>query len=854
MDFLKKNTSSDDDEIFELTDIIEKGTEDAPASSSQNQAMETQMDNLFSKGNKAEQLVVPDDLDADLDALLADMQPSPAADSPTSPAPSAQKASSPSINVDEMLEMPNMSEVDALLKGLDIPPQPESTATASSTAPSGDDLDDLLNGLLDNPITPATNVSKPVTAESPAATEKASGMNLDDLDALFATPDVPGAEPEMVKTTSKPAPPRQKSAKNNQKLSLDEELDALLGVPGAASPPPDTADASDTADALLAAPAEKAAPVAHASFMDDLDDLLAAGSPTSEASSAADQMTVAPANTPPFQSIEDDLDAILGSVDAPSTPTSPTAAPAANMSVIINNEAEELVAAPPTSDDSTVEEPVDLSDLGSSEAATEDFLANVFDTPKSKPASSSSLPILEDDLLAGLDVQDGLDGLASPILPAEMQTFEKLEAMQSQEAAQDSSLAITLESQDVALVSASNMEDMPVMPASSPAYETDLPELDELDKLLAPKNAEESQPKTEDLPFSEQPKAHEGIGGDMSFEEKFSDEDIARAAQELLDDKVRAEASLDNVDTDAWLSSLDEILDESDVVTENSAQKNGCDSTINLPEQGDSVNLDSLLSCLPDSAEPAHYVYSPTRQAAQNALRNNSDAASLPQRATHHDNTACCFEQNYTQELTRLQHITERFASSLANADARIATLTQNAKSEVALDAMFRTDSPFNSSLQHAVRTAVATELRAHNLAESPAPASIQNHPDFDAMQAETLALQEKVHILETSLHSLQETILPLKPSLRDTQERISALEDGNKEARLQTVETRLEGQAEIILALEERCRLLETRLAEQMHSQAALEERFQHEVEKAAAAAAARIIREEIAGILAGQ
>lgn len=971
MDFLKKNTSSEDDDIFELTDIIEKGPEDASAGSSQNQAMETQMNDLFAKGNRDEQPVVPDDIDADLDALLSDMQPAPVTES------TARTTTAP-LDVDEELDMPNMSEVDALLEGLDIPPQPDNNAASSPSARDATDLDDLLDGLLDS-APPAASAT--AAAQSPAAKEE-PGMNLDDLDALFAAdsaspePAKPKAPAEAKATapesdsndsfnlddldalfaadSTSPEPAKPKAAAepkataaesdSNDSFNLDD-LDALFAADSASPEPakPKAAAAPkaatlksdsndslnlDDLDALFAANAidDAAAPAAAAeaepakkepkaaapkkapvlSLEDELDALLGAPAaahaadaltapakpnkktkgaaanaaghavPAAEVANSADTSAASPSPTPAaassgssaldpeFRSLEDDLDAILGSMDGPPPVNTDTALP------------HEL--------DSQDEDPVDMSDLGESTEDTEDFLADIFDTDKDSPDQKS---LADDDLLAGLDVLDGLDGLDgldAPLQPTDAATLEKFEALQSQKEERQP-FSATQEVQDIAMISADNLADMPVMPNGSPTTEAEIPQLDELDKMLSSPRPSTPQAADQQLLTAVQAFQQDEfienididsellatqtaeaatIGDDLTFAEEFSDEDITRAAQELLDDKVRDEASLENVDTNAWISSLDEVLGEVDAESINNSgngTKDDTDFTLQLPDQGDSVNLDNLLSHLPDTTETAHYVYSPTKQAAHNSLLTNSDAASAPKRSPRESNTnQSYFEQSYTQELTRLQTITERFASSLAEADARIATLTQNAKSEVALEAMFRTDGPFSTSLQHAVRTAVATELRDH----TPGTPASPTGPDLQrlaALQAEVTALQENVATLQAEKvtqqaesAALQEKNSALEKSVHEAQERISALEDGNKEARLQTVETRLDGQAHTAQSLEERCRLLEARLEEQARSQAEMAQNFHHEVEKAAAAAAARIIREEIAGILSGQ
>lgn len=181
MDFLKKSSAADDD-IIELTDIIQEGKKPTAVKNSANQAIETQMDNLFSEGNKESGPIVPDDMDADIDALLAEMQDSTLIE--TKPASTAQATDSApaSMNPDEELEMPNMAEVDALLEGLDIPPQPSAEIPLEKVTTDSDELDDLLNGLMDGQDKGPKNAPKPDGNE----TAQSSTMNLDDIDDLLA--------------------------------------------------------------------------------------------------------------------------------------------------------------------------------------------------------------------------------------------------------------------------------------------------------------------------------------------------------------------------------------------------------------------------------------------------------------------------------------------------------------------------------------------------------------------------------------------------------------------------------------------------------------------------------------------
>lgn len=725
-------------------------------------------------------------------------------------------------------------------------------------------------------------------------------MNLDDLDALFAelappqaaatpppTPAVEIAAP-VVAAASKiaPASPPAKIL-DNKELSLDDELDALLGETSPLEPfaseamlvaEEQQATENDIFPEDLASPAPAASAVDNTHGLDDLDALFAELAPPQVAAKPAPTPVIPPipaatagddlddldalftanaqdrAHTPPaspeekssaapatadssarFQSIEDDLDDILGSVDPATAPASPA-----------------------SRTDDAEDEPVDLSDLGTMSAdEAEDFLANIFDTEKNAPKNSTAL---EADLLDGLDVLDGLD---DPIQPGETIISPSSRSPEKQLASSDT------DTLDFSMLSVDNPADMPAMPAieDAPIEDTLLPELDELDKLL-----QDSLPTPPSPPISQHPEEQaeelafiEAEGPrPTSFDQDFTEEDIAQAAQELLDEKVRETASIDNVDTDAWLSSLDAILEEEE--KEDFPDASSTEKILPLDDDS-AVNLDSLLAHLSDSGEQTqHYVYSPQRP--HNSQMDANNTASPLTSPCDPTVPTMPFELAYEQELARLQQITDRFTSSLLEADVRIATLTQQAKSEVALESLFRADSPFSASLQHAVGTAVAAELRTHShnlVAESAPPAADPKAAEVanqvtalelahQELQAEHAALIEKVCSLEEQLHSLHSQGEAGKNAQQSTQERLSALEDGNKEARLQTVETHVKGQAASTESLEAQCAQLQAQLEAQCQHQANFEQHFQHEVEKAAAAAAARIIREEIAGILAGQ
>ncbi len=208
MGFDIDDKTDNDDDIIELTEVIEKGTAVASTpSSSQEDIFGPAMSDL---GNaKAPDL--PPDMDVDLDALLAqmdsdggfshleEMERAKAAEAQSaseqnaseqkgaeddgfdldamiaqaenSVAP-AQASAATSGNEDETL--PDMADIDALLAEMDMPEQPADDAPVASAPPTEQNaaqMDDLLENIFDE----APAKAKPAQSEDASA----------DLDALF---------------------------------------------------------------------------------------------------------------------------------------------------------------------------------------------------------------------------------------------------------------------------------------------------------------------------------------------------------------------------------------------------------------------------------------------------------------------------------------------------------------------------------------------------------------------------------------------------------------------------------------------------------------------------------------------
>ncbi|MDE7065896.1 MAG: hypothetical protein K2O70_10620, partial [Desulfovibrionaceae bacterium] len=241
-----------DEEIIDLTDIIEKGA--VPASEEGNH-LDSQMSDLYAKSDSAPQ-AANSDVDADIDALLSQMN------SGEAPGSNASEGDGHVVNPNETLTMPGMGDVDALLGNLDIPPQPQAEAQDAFSAPrkNAEELDSLLDTMGDN--------------SSVASDEETA--SLDDLDALFSR----NAQPKAAAPA--PASPA-KSAPEAPKPADDFDLDALLG----------DAPAKQQPTAAAPIPEQPKTPAAPKDVLNDLDALL---------NQKTQPKAAAPAPTPPAQS------------------------------------------------------------------------------------------------------------------------------------------------------------------------------------------------------------------------------------------------------------------------------------------------------------------------------------------------------------------------------------------------------------------------------------------------------------------------------------------------------------------------------------------------------------------------
>ena len=298
-----------DEEIIDLTELIEKGEAPAaaaPPAESTKEDISVHMQSL--NDGQAPQG------DAEIDALLAQME---AGDDQPSPPPPAAQAAAPQHKVDphEELDMSGMGEVDKLLDTLDIPPQPHERGQAAAQDADPADLDNAVDDLLNAMGGSAPRKSASASEQEPdvhdllaAASPQPEEPNFaDDLDALLASAEAPAPA-----GASAPAP----QVRENPDLTAD--LDSLLaGLDAEQAQPAAAESAPDQPAASPPAPAPEKAPDLEM----DLDALLASidaptsGQPAKRSGSGECDSCI-------------DLDKLLVSDGAEATPASAPEAPA----------------------------------------------------------------------------------------------------------------------------------------------------------------------------------------------------------------------------------------------------------------------------------------------------------------------------------------------------------------------------------------------------------------------------------------------------------------------------------------------------------------------------------------------
>ena len=372
-----QNTAETDEQIIDLTELIEKG--EVPASDPSVQAhAHAAAEAMAEKEELQEHLRDLNDgaakADAEIDDLLAQMDIK--ADAQEDPADVALDFSAPSTQTDhhidpnEQLNMPGMGEVDSLLNSLDIPPQPserdDEVASPESTDPAVDallndfnapaapaaapvaanhevpDLDELLASAGTAPQSDTSSqIDDLLNEASPAAPAAAPQKTFsnDDLDSLLEAAAGQASAPSPIQTAA-PAPQPVAAPQPDPSASMDIDIDSLLAAAASdmqhkdtAEPAAESAAAPAQAAPTQAAPAQAApAQAAPADMGVDIDSLLAAAAndlqQNLDAAAPESAPTAAPAPATPTDPLSnDDLDSLLAAAAA-DLDTEPSPAPA----------------------------------------------------------------------------------------------------------------------------------------------------------------------------------------------------------------------------------------------------------------------------------------------------------------------------------------------------------------------------------------------------------------------------------------------------------------------------------------------------------------------------------------------
>lgn len=284
-------SSEPDDDIIDLTDIVEKGAVPATpveAGGGEN-PLEAQMADLLAGSGK---VPVADEDEFDLDALLKASGLDEEGDvSPQAPAEDVSPvAAGHAAPADEDMDMPDMGEVDALLRDLVAPEQPDASAPAEGVASTGAqsapeaspaDFETVLQANMtavevtesekSTAIEKITEVTE-LTASTPAAPTGEDEVDVDDLDSLLDSIMNPDTAAPAEPLSSPPAPAEGEASPATDASALPEEgadladLDALLDAAR------ESEGADDVAPAVVDSETPPSEPAADDEF--DLDALL----------------------------------------------------------------------------------------------------------------------------------------------------------------------------------------------------------------------------------------------------------------------------------------------------------------------------------------------------------------------------------------------------------------------------------------------------------------------------------------------------------------------------------------------------------------------------------------------------
>ena len=783
-----KNTAETDDQIIDLTELIEKGEVPANDPSEQPQAaaapeVEADQEALnahlrgLNDGSSA--------ADAEIDDLLAQMDIKDEGQS--DPNDVALDFSAPSTQTDhpidpnEQLLMPGMGDVDNLLNALDIPPQPAekepevaapASAKQAASQATNQAADDAVDALLNDfhaaapapqaPAEPQNNIPDLDELLASVNTAPATG-NSSDIDDLLNAANLAPAQPE---------PAAAPSAAQNPAFSNDD-LDSLLaavaggGAPSssqAASPAPQAAaPAPAPQPAPIPAPAPAASPDMPADLGVDIDSLLAAAADDLQSKLDAAQPEAAPAPQPapipaPAPAASPDMTADLG-VDIDSL----LAAAADDLQGKLD--AAQPEAAPVQAPAPAPEPQPDLNaDLDSLLAAVTGGAA-----PAAEPQEDVSGVLLHPELELMTDIQpepvaEALHGSLPELEPVlepvqatqpeqtvELPTdFDALLAAAADQAATDHADVAPADMQDIIADASAQAESdvFEAVAAAEPAQADDL-RLLEPDEILPP-----------DANLLTGPSVDEPAGADLFTPEPAEVEavEVEPAAADM------PESAGQFAYEPAFRPQAAHVTDSTDIATD--------------------------VAAVAVSGAALEAVMEQAKEASSHAIDAFAQAFDASTRAADAAETASKLTARVEQCEAALQEAGDRIIALETALEAQIHAsqeLAANSLPRQELEDMFVEGHPLYQNLMDCISKAVATAL-----ASAPAPQT--EHDDAQSL--------------------VEEHLQPVVTAARSATARIDALE------------TRLD----------------------------ALEPRFNDRVERAAAAAAARILREEIGRLLEDQ
>lgn len=568
-----------EDDIIELTDIVEHGTPPASAGAEDladdlfdaggdEVDFEKELEDLFTNGNDAAASPGASakdadeglDFEADLDDLLGSLD---ADDSPPAVPSSAKAAASPSASSPADDDDDFAAELDDLLGGLD------STGPAAQTTSPADeddmdaDLDALLGSLDDVPAKPAKTSQ---TSRPAPAMEEVPDDDVDDLLSEL------GLAPEPAPATEKAPTPAAKPRKADADADIDfSELDAL--IEGLEVPQGKTAPAPAEDDGLP--------------DLSDLDSLLqeAAGQGPSSGTVPADTDEADNADS---QADMDDLDSLLDSLQEPV------------------QAAGEDVPAPAAVQPPTDEAADDLDAFLNSLGDDDDQNLPQDAAPAPAPAAKD-LPFDPNESLDAPDMDD-LDALLGDLGGPEQPAHAPARPIESANAVESAVAAESADAADLADAAlAEDDEDIPDLdeilaaggeaaPAGTGTADTgsartaEPDPLDELEALLGSPDAPDmAAAQPEDLPTGLPTGLHDDLPGDVP--DDLANDLANDLAADLLGD---AQEHMPEADIDALLADLDDItpLDAEAPLSDTSLLADDEDS----PDSADFTDPDDMLA------------------------------------------------------------------------------------------------------------------------------------------------------------------------------------------------------------------------------------------------------------------